>query len=101
MSIAARREENERLKARFYQYHLPLEDVEIAQCILHAAQERAAAVIQGRIAERARSRFASQSRLLACPFLTGGTDHRTASTLRPCGFGAMTKIGEDVSKRST
>src|SRR6266404_6751904 len=35
-------------KLRPDQYHLPLEDVEIAQGILDAAQERAEAVIQGR-----------------------------------------------------
>ncbi|WFU80539.1 transposase [Bradyrhizobium sp. CIAT3101] len=35
-------------KLRPDQYHLPLEDVEIAQGILDAAQERAAAVIKGR-----------------------------------------------------
>ncbi|GLR93106.1 hypothetical protein GCM10007858_07290 [Bradyrhizobium liaoningense] len=35
-------------KLRPDQYHLPLEDVEIAQGILDAAQERAEAVIKGR-----------------------------------------------------
>ncbi|MGX1059797.1 hypothetical protein AB7M74_010749 [Bradyrhizobium japonicum] len=35
-------------KLRSDQYHLPLEDVEIAQGILDAAQERAEAVIKGR-----------------------------------------------------
>jgi len=35
-------------KLRPDQYHLPLEDVEIAQGILDAAQERAEKVIQGR-----------------------------------------------------
>src|SRR3984885_11988809 len=35
-------------KLRPDQYHLPLEDVEIAQGVLDAAQERAEAVIKGR-----------------------------------------------------
>ena len=35
-------------KLRPNQYHLPLEDVEIAQGVLDAAQEKAAAIIKGR-----------------------------------------------------
>ena len=35
-------------KLRPDQYHLPLEDVEIAQGVLEAAQEKAAAIVKGR-----------------------------------------------------
>lgn len=86
-------------KLRPDQYRLPLEDVEIAQGILDAAQERAEACDQGPIAGRAGSRFSSQSRLLACPFAARGTDHRACEHALSCACGAMTKIGEDVSKR--
>src|SRR5437588_12974900 len=70
-------------KLRPDQYHLPLEDVEIAQGILDAAQERAEAVIKGRSRSRAGSRFSSQSRLPACPFAAGGTDHRACEYALP------------------
>src|SRR3954465_13864798 len=69
-------------KLRPDQYHLPMEDVEIAQGILDAAQERAEAVIKP-ITERARSWFSSQSRLPACPFAAGGTDHRACKHALP------------------
>ncbi|MGY4350071.1 hypothetical protein ACVWXM_006564 [Bradyrhizobium sp. GM7.3] len=38
---------------------------------------------QGPIAERAGSRFSSQSRLPACPFAAGGTDHRACEYALP------------------
>ncbi|WP_229192900.1 transposase [Bradyrhizobium brasilense] len=61
-------------KLRPDQYHLPLEDVEIAQGILDAAGESRGGD-PGPITERARSWFSSQSRLLACPFAAGGADY--------------------------
>jgi hypothetical protein len=39
-------------KLRPDQYHLPLEEVEIAQGVLDAAQEKAAAIIKGRSSGR-------------------------------------------------
>ncbi len=85
-------------KLRPDQYHLPLEDVEIAQGILDAAQERAEAVIQG----RSRSVPEGSHRNRGClPTHLPRVERivEPASTLCPCGCGAMTKIGEDVSKR--
>ena len=85
-------------KLRPDQYHLPLEDVEIAQGILDAAQERAEAVIQG----RSRSVPEGSHRNRGClPAHLPQVERiiEPASTLCPCGCGAMTKIGEDVSKR--
>ncbi|MET4484387.1 transposase [Bradyrhizobium sp. F1.13.3] len=85
-------------KLRPDQYHLPLEDVEIAQGILDAAQERAEAVIQG----RSRSVPEGSHRNRGClPAHLPRVERivEPASTLCPCGCGAMTKIGEDVSKR--
>ncbi len=87
-------------KLRPDQYHLPLEDVEIARGVLDAAQEKAAAIIQGRSRggpDRARHRNRGH--------LPGHLPRveriiEPASTLCPCGCGgAMTKIGEDVSER--
>jgi transposase len=86
-------------KLRPNQYHLPLEDVEIAQGVLDAAQEKAAAIIQGRSrggSDQARHR--NRGRLPAhLPRVERTIE--PASTLCPCGCGAMTKIGEDVSER--
>ena len=86
-------------KLRPDQYHLPLEDVEIAQGVLDAAQEKAAAIIQGRSRDgsdqvRHRNRGCLPAHLPRVERII-----EPASTLCPCGCGAMTKIGEDVSKR--
>src|SRR6202012_1681291 len=78
---------------------LPLEDVEIAQGILDAAQERAEAVIQGR---SRRDPDQGSHRNRGClPTHLPRVERiiEPASTLCPCGCGAMTKIGEDVSQR--
>ena len=80
------------------QFNLPLEDVEVAQGILEAAQEKA------------------QRALKAAPNAAPRPSHRNRghlpqhlpriervieppSTLCPCGCGEMAKIGEDVSER--
>jgi transposase len=86
-------------KLRPDQYHLPLEDVEIAQGILDAAQERAEAVIQGR--SRSATDQGSHRNRGCLPAHLPRVERiiEPASTLCPCGCGAMTKIGEDVSKR--
>ncbi|RZN08367.1 IS66 family transposase zinc-finger binding domain-containing protein, partial [Bradyrhizobium sp. Leo121] len=80
-------------------YHLPLEDVEIAQGVLDSAQEKAAAIIQGRSRggsgqDRHRNRGCLPAHLPQVERVI-----ELASTFCPCGCGAMTKIGEDVSKR--
>lgn len=73
--------------------------MEIAQGILDAAQERAEAVIQGR--SRCAPDQGSHRDRGCVPAHLPGVERiiDPASTLRPCGCGAMTKIGEDVSKR--
>ena len=68
-------------KLRPDQYHLPLEDVEVAQGVLDAAQEKAAAIIKGKSdgAARAPSRSTAktpQSRSASVSFAKGGTDYR-------------------------
>src|SRR5438270_2630484 len=86
-------------KLRPDQYHLPLEDVEIAQGILDAAQEKAEAVIQGP-SRNATDQSSHRSRgCLPAHLQRVERIIEPASTLCPCGCGVMTKIGEDVSKR--
>lgn len=73
--------------------------MEIAQGILDAAQERAEAVIKGRsrnVPDQGshRNRGCLPAHLPRVERIV-----EPASTLCPCGCGAMTKIGEDVSKR--
>ncbi|MGY3238034.1 transposase [Bradyrhizobium sp. USDA 4472] len=86
-------------KLRPDQYHLPLEDVEIAQGILDAAQERAEAVIKGR-SRRVPDQGSHRNRgCLPAHLPRVERIIEPASTHCPCGCGAMTKIGEDVSKR--
>jgi transposase len=87
-------------KLRPDQYHLLFEYVEIAQGVLDAAQEKAAAIIQGRSRGGSdRSGHRNRGRLPAhLPRVERIIE--PASTLCPCGCdGAMTKIGEDVSER--
>jgi transposase len=85
-------------KLRPDQYHLPLEDVEVAQGILDAAQEKAAAVIKGKPDGAARTSNRNRGQLPAhLPRVERIIEPR--STLCPCGCGEMAKIGEDVSER--
>ncbi|WP_370142148.1 transposase [Bradyrhizobium elkanii] len=63
-------------KLRPDQYHLPLEDVEIRARHPGRGARESRGCDQWPITERAGSRSSSQSRLLACPFAAGGTDHR-------------------------
>jgi transposase len=79
------------------QFNLPLEDVEIAQGVLDAAQEKARRALKGDVAEpRAPKR--NRGHL---------PDHlprierviEPESTLCPDGCGEMARIGEDVSER--
>ncbi|NYG45264.1 transposase [Bradyrhizobium sp. IAR9] len=86
-------------KLRPDQYHLPLEDVEIAQGMLDAAQKRAEAVIQGRSRSVTDQGSHRNRGCLPTHFPRVERIIEPASTLCPCGCGTMTKIGEDVSKR--
>ncbi len=80
------------------QYNLPLEDVEIAQGVLDAAQEKAEAIIKGRPGGETRPRNRNRGRLPAhLPRVERVIE--PASTMCPCGCGEMAKIGEDVSER--
>lgn len=80
------------------QYNLPLEDVELAQGVLDAAQDRAAEAVTGRKGGNKGGGKRNRGHLPA---------HLTRverviepeSLLCPCGCGEMTKIGEDVSER--
>ena len=80
------------------QYNLPIEDVEIAQGVLDAAQEKAEAVIKGKSGRADRPATATAARLPAhLPRVERVIEPR--STMCPCGCGPMTMIGEDVSER--
>lgn len=80
------------------QFNLPLEDVEIAQGVLEAAQEKARRALKGRgPAERGtpnRNRGHLPKQLPRIERIV-----EPESTLCPCGCGEMTRIGEDVSER--
>ena len=52
-------------KLRPDQYHLPLEDVEVAQGVLNAAQEKAAAIIKGKSDDAARTSNRNRGQLPA------------------------------------
>jgi transposase len=80
------------------QCNLPLEDVEIAQGVLDAAQEKAEAAIKGKPAGGASARYRNRGQLPAhLPRVERIIE--PDSTLCPCGCGEMTRIGEDVSER--
>lgn len=80
------------------QYNLPLEDVEIAQGVLDAAQEKAEAIIKGQSSARSAPRQRNRGQL---PAHLERVERiiEPDSTLCPCGCGEMVKIGEDVSER--
>jgi transposase len=80
------------------QYNLPIEDVEIAQGVLDAAQEKAEAVISGKSGRADRPRTRNRGQLPAhLPRVERLIE--PGSTMCPCGCGPMTMIGEDVSER--
>ena len=80
------------------QCNLPLEDVEIAQGVLDAAQEKAEAAIKGKPAGGASARNRNRGQLPAhLPRVERVIE--PDSILCPCGCGEMTRIGEDVSER--
>jgi transposase len=80
------------------QCNLPLEDVEIAQGVLDAAQERAEAAIKGKSAGGASAPNRNRGQLPAhLPRVERVIE--PVNILCPCGCGEMTRIGEDVSER--
>jgi transposase len=80
------------------QYHLALEDVEIAQGVLDAAHEKAEQIITGKQSGTPGSRHRNRGQLPPhLPRIERVIE--PASKLCPCGCGEMTKIGEDVSER--
>lgn len=78
------------------QFNLPLEDIEIAQGVLDAAQEKAEATIGGKPSGKTRHRNRGQLPL-HLPRVERVIEPE--STLCPCGCGEMAKIGEEVSQR--
>jgi transposase len=80
------------------QFNLPLEDAELAQGVLEAAQEKAEAAMQRARGEEPRKPKRNRGHLPShLPRVERVVE--PASTLCPCGCGEMAKIGEDVSER--
>jgi transposase len=80
------------------QFNLPLEDAELAQGVLEAAQEKAEAALRGKGADTARKPKRNRGHLPPhLPRVERVIE--PSSTQCPCGCGEMTKIGEDVSER--
>lgn len=81
------------------QYNLPLEDVEIAQGILQAAQEKADATLK---ASRSKGERVKRNRKPLPPGLPEiERVIEPASTLCPCGCGQMARIGEAEEDKKT
>lgn len=80
------------------QFNLALEDAELAQGVLEAAQEKAEAALQRARGETPRKPARNRGHLPPhLPRVERVIE--PASTLCPCGCGEMAKIGEDVSER--
>ena len=80
------------------QFNLPLEDVEIAQGVLEAAQERARRALKGATDDTDRTPKRNRGHLPKhLPRIERVIEPQ--SILCPCGCGEMAKIGEDVSER--
>lgn len=80
------------------QFNLPLEDIETAQGILEAAQEKARRALNGNGEVGAQQAMRNRGRLPKhLPRIERVVEPE--STLCPCGCGKMAKIGEDVSER--
>ena len=80
------------------QFNLALEDAELAQGVLEAAQERAEATLRGKGVEAPRKPRRNRGHLPPhLPRVERVIE--PASTQCPCGCGEMAKIGEDVSER--
>jgi transposase len=80
------------------QFNLPLEDAELAQGVLAAAQEKAEAALARARGDEPRKPARNRGHLPAhLPRVERVIE--PASTLCPCGCGEMARIGEDVSER--
>jgi hypothetical protein len=80
------------------QFNLPLEDAELAQGVLEAAQEKAEAALRGAGADTSRKPRRNRGHLPPhLPRVERVIE--PVSILCPCGCGEMTRIGEDVSER--
>jgi transposase len=80
------------------QFNLPLEDAELAQGVLEAAQERAEAALRGTGAEAPRKPRRNRGHLPPhLPRIERVIE--PANTQCPYGCGEMARIGEDVSER--
>lgn len=82
-------------KLTLNQYQLPLEDVETAEGMLDAAQEKAEPAIHGK-PSRDGSRSANRGPL---PAHLPHIERMPQNVQCPCGRSPMTMIGEDVSER--
>ncbi|WP_205026422.1 transposase [Cereibacter johrii] len=71
------------------QFNLPLEDVEIAQGILEAAQEKARRALKGRSPDEERPARRNRGHLPRIERII-----EPASTLCPCGCGQMQRSGK-------
>lgn len=76
------------------QFNLPLEDAELAQGVLEAAQEKAEAALARARGEEPRKPARNRGHLPRVERVI-----EPASTLCPCGCGEMARIGENVSER--
>ncbi len=83
------------------QYNLPLEDVEIAEGVLHAAQEKAAAMADATLEASRLARLPVKRNRGRLPAHLPRVERviEPASTLCPCGCGPMARIGENSSER--
>jgi transposase len=80
------------------QFNLPLEDIEIAQGVLEAAQEKARDALKGKGAGKGGKANRNRGHLPKhLPRVERVIEPET--TLCPCGCGEMARIGEDVSER--
>jgi transposase len=80
------------------QFNLPLEDIEVAQGILEAAQEKAQRALKAAPNPAPRPSNRNRGHLPQhLPRIERVIEPQ--STLCPCGCGEMAKIGEDVSER--
>ncbi|TGN68718.1 IS66 family transposase [Paracoccus liaowanqingii] len=80
------------------QFNLPLEDAELAQGVLAAAQEKAEAALQRARGETPRKPARNRGHLPShLPRVERVIE--PASILCPCGCGEMARIGEDTSER--
>ena len=80
------------------QFNLPLEDVEVAQGVLEAAQAKARRALKGATGDRERTPKRNRGHLPKhLPRIERIIEPQT--TLCPCGCGEMAKIGEDICER--